>query len=217
MTDKQNVLKNVVFAYTKIQQPDFKYGSQVEKEFSVDCIVDKATAKAWNKEFPKQKAKVVENDDFEGIFKFPAPYPDQDEQYVIKLKKPAQYKKDGELHPVPDKYRPRVLMSNGKTLDDVTKDILVGNGSTGAVSYELTAPNDFGVFARLKAIRVDKLIEYKKESKGGVDYSELGEVGSLCDDFSDIPEREMSEAQKNVKKKDKENGNDNFDDDSIPF
>ena len=185
-------LKNVVFAYTKIQQAAFKYGSTTEKEYSVDCIVDKATAKAWNKQYPKQKAKEVDNEEFVATFKIDPPFYG-DEQYVIKLRRPAQYK-DGTS--IPDSQRPRVFeKKEDGTLVDITKDKLVANGSRGAVSFEETPPNDFGVFARLKAIRVDELVEYKK-AKAGVDFSELGEVVSLADYSSDVPEREMSEAQK---------------------
>ena len=207
-------LNNVVFAYTKVQQPDFKYGSNTDKEFSVDCIVDKATAKAWNKQFPKQKAKEVDNEDFERIFKIKPPF-DGDESYVIKLKKPAQYHKDGETHPVPDQYRPRVFEKgeDGK-LVDITKTKLVSNGSKGAVSYEENT-NDYGTFARLKAIRVDELIEYKQAAKGN-NFDELGEVVSLADDFSDVPEREMSEAQQKSKARPKFEVEDDLDE-MIPF
>lgn len=210
-------LNNVVFGYVKIQQADFKYGSNTDKEFSVDCTVSKADAKAWNKAFPKQKAKEIDNDDYEKIFKIKPPFVDQDEQFVIKLKKPAQYKKDGETHPIPDQYRPRVFEvgSDGK-LVDITKDKLVSNGSKGAVSYEENT-NDFGTFARLKAIRVDDLIEYKQASKGA-SYDELGEVSSLANDFSDVPEREMSEAQqKSSARSAKESEVADFDSSEIPF
>lgn len=210
-------LNNVVFGYVKIQQADFKYGSNTEKEFTVDCTVSKADAKAWNKAYPKQKAKEIDNEDYKNIFKIDPPFANQDEQYVIKLKKPAQYKKDGETHLIPDQYRPRVFEkgADGK-LVDITKDKLVSNGSKGAVSYEENT-NDFGTFAKLKAIRVDELIEYKKASKGA-SYDELGEVASLADDFSDVPEREQSEAQVKAKAKQKqaEPELDDFES-SIPF
>lgn len=209
-------LNNVVFGYVKIQQADFKYGSNTEKEYTVDCTVSKADAKAWNKAFPKQKAKEIDNEDYKTIFKIDPPFADQDEQFVIKLKKPAQYKKDGETHPVPDQYRPRVFEkgADGK-LVDITKDKLVSNGSKGVASYEENT-NDFGTFARLKAIRVDELIEYKKAG-GGSNFDELGEVATLADDFSDVPERQMSEAQAKVKGKVSEpDPEDNFDQD-VPF
>lgn len=188
-------INNVVFGYAKIQQADFKYGSDVDKEYSVDCTVGKADAKAWNKQFPKQKAKEIDNEDYKKIFKIDPPFADQDEQFVIKLKKPAQYTKDGVTYPIPDQYRPRVFEKgeDGK-LVDITKDKLVSNGSRGVASYEENT-NTYGTFAKLKAIRVDDLIEYKKASSGA-NYDELGEVSTLAEDFSDVPEREMSEAQK---------------------
>lgn len=209
-------INNVIFTYVKIQQADFKYGSNTDKEYSVDCVVDKATAKAWNKEFQKQRAKEVDRADFERIYKI-APPTDADEFYVIKLKKAAQYK-DGT--PIPDATRPRVFVpgSSGK-LQDVTKDILVANGSTGMVSYDVRE-NDFGRFASLKAIRVDNLIEYKKAGSA-TSYDELGEVESLASDFSDVPEREQSEAQAKVQEKvEKQKVVESFEDDDpdlLPF
>jgi len=220
------VINDVVFCYAKIQQSDWKYQSKTEKEWSVDCVVDKATAKKWNKEFPKQKAKEIDTDDFEKIFKISAPF-EGDEQYVIKLKKNAQYFKGEEMHPTPDAYRPRVFVqgSDGK-LQDVTKDVLVANGSKGVVSFD-TVENSYGRFAQLKAIRVDELIEYKKE--GGASFDELGEVGTLANDFSDVPEREMSDVQKAQREEPEakatrkkpapkvEEADDDFDDSSLPF
>jgi len=205
---------NAVFGYVKIQQADFKFGSTTEKEYTVDCIVEKTDAKAWNKKYPKQKAKELDRADFEKIYKIDAPF-DGDEIYVIKLKKPAQYKSGDSI---PDALRPRVfaLGESGK-LVDITKDKLVANGSKGAVSYD-EVTNDFGTFAKLKAIRVDHLIEYKQKG-GGNDYSELGDVESLADDFSDVVERVQSDAQKAVKPKPSKAEPD-FDedlDDSLPF
>lgn len=183
-----------ILAYVKLQQPDFKYGSTTEKEFAVNLIVDKPTAKTWNKEFPKQKAKEVDRADFEKAYKL-APPTDDDEFFVLSIRKPAQYK-DG--NPIPDAMRPRAFIKgeNGK-LQDITKDVLIANGSVGTVSYDVK-DNDFGHFSSLKAVRVDKLIEYKKKGGAANDFSELGDVESLADDFSDIPERVQSEAQKAV-------------------
>lgn len=203
---------NAVFGYVKLQQPDFKFGSTTEKEFTVDCIVEKADAKAWNKKYPKQKAKELDRADFEKIYKIDAPY-EGDEIYVIKMKKPAQYK---DLQPIPDALRPRVFekADNGK-LVDITKDKLVSNGSKGVVSYD-EVTNDFGTFAKLKAIRVDKLIEYKKAGGAANDFSELGDVESLATDFDDVPERVQSDAQKAVVAKKTEPDSDELDD-SLPF
>lgn len=204
-----------VLAYVKLQQPDFKYGSTTEKEFAVNLIVDKPTAKAWNKEFPKQKAREVDRADFEKAYKI-APPTDEDEFFVLSIRKPAQYK-DG--NPIPDAMRPRAFIKgdNGK-LQDITKDVLIANGSVGTVSYDVK-DNDFGHFSSLKAVRVDKLIEYKKKGGGSADYSELGDVETLATDFDDVPERVQSEAQKAVVEKAKPAPTPDFDqlDDDIPF
>lgn len=161
------ILNNVIFAYTKLNKPVTKYQS-TDKEFTVDCIVDKATAKAWAKQYPKQKPKQIDTAEFEGIFKIPAPYPEQDEQFVIKMKRPAQYK-DGK--PLPEEYEPKVLVKqpNGK-LKNVAKTVIVANGSKGVVEYDEIS-NDYGTFSRLKNIRVDDLIQYQSATS-----SELGDI-----------------------------------------
>lgn len=161
------ILNNVIFAYTKLNKPVTKYQS-TDKEFTVDCIVDKATAKAWAKQYPKQKPKQIDTAEFEGIFKIPAPYPEQDEQFIIKMKRPAQYK-DGK--PLPEEYEPKVLVKqpNGK-LKNVAKTVLVANGSKGVVEYDEIS-NDYGTFSRLKNIRVDDLIQYQSATS-----SELGDI-----------------------------------------
>ena len=181
---------NAVFGYVKLQQPDFKFGSTTEKEFTVDCIVEKADAKAWNKKYPKQKAKELDRADFEKIYKIDAPY-EGDEIYVIKMKKPAQYK---DLTPIPDALRPRVFEkgANGK-LVDITKDKLVSNGSKGVVSYD-EVTNDFGTFAKLKAVRVDHLIEYKKA--GGDAGDDFGlETVPIAKEFEDADDGSATPAK----------------------
>ena len=201
-----------ILAYVKLQQPDFKYGSTTEKEFAVNLVVDKPTAKAWNKEFPKQKAKEVDRADFEKSYKI-APPTDDDEFFVLSIRKPAQYK-DG--NSIPDAMRPRAFIKgeNGK-LQDITKDVLIANGSVGTVSYDVK-DNDFGHFSSLKAVRVDQLIEYKKKGGASNDFSELGDVESLATDFDEVPERVQSEAQKAVVKKVEEPEED-FDSEQLPF
>lgn len=171
------VLENVVFAYVKIQNPVKKYQSE-DTEFSVDAIVSKAQAKAWNKQFAKQKAKEVDNAEFTEKYKIDPPFPDQDEQYVIKVKK-AHIKGGVEQ---PEKYRPRVFVAvPGAKAVDRTFDILPANGSKGKLSYRETT-NDFGIFSQLNSILVEELIEYKS---GGVDA-----------DF-DVDKESIKEAPKN--------------------
>lgn len=157
------VLNNVVFAYVKIQNPVSKYQS-TDSEYTVDCIVSKAEAKEWNKSFPKQKAKVVENDEFTEKFKIDLPFPEQDEQFVIKMKKP--HIKNGK--PLDEKYRPRVFLASesGGEPTDITFTVLPANGSKGKAAYNERS-NDFGVFAALDSILIEELVEYKPSTVVG--------------------------------------------------
>ena len=180
-----------VFAYAKIQEPAFKYQSTTEKEFSIDIIVDKATAKAFGKQFPKQKGKVVDNDDFEEIYKMLPPFPDQDEQFVLKLKRPAQYK-DGK--PLPESYWPKVMQKKGGKAVQIPREVLVGNGSTGKVSYDVNE-NDFGTFAKLKNILVEDLKEYKKSGGSGADDFGLELEEPTTDEFGSADDGEGNEVR----------------------
>ena len=180
-----------VFAYAKIQEPAFKYQSTTEKEFSIDVIVDKATAKAFGKQFPKQKGKQVDNDDFEEIYKMPPPFPDQDEQYVLKLKRPAQYK-DGK--PLPESYWPKVMQKKGGKAVQIPREVLVGNGSTGKVSYDVNE-NDYGTFAKLKNILVEDLKEYKKSGGSGADDFGLELEEPTADEFGSADDGEGNEVK----------------------
>jgi hypothetical protein len=156
------IINNVTFAYVKIAAPVNKYQSS-DTEFTVDCIVSKADAKAWNKQFPKQKAKEVDNAEFTEKFKMDVPFADQDEQYVIKLKKP-DIKNGKQLDP---KYRPRVFLAqNGAAPKDITFDVLVANGSKGKASYSVRT-NDYGTFAQLDSVLIEDLIEYKSTAVVG--------------------------------------------------
>lgn len=165
MADKQTygVLENVTLAYAKLAEPTKKYQSE-DLVYEVDCIVDKATAKAWNKQFAKQKAKEFDREDFEAKFKMDAPYAG-DEIYVIKMRKAAT--KDGEVFDT--KYRPKVLldMKDGERVD-ITTSRLVSNGSKARVSYRITE-NSFGVFGQLNNILMDEDGFKEYVSSGGYD------------------------------------------------
>lgn len=177
-----------VLVYTCIQQPTLKYQDKVNKEYKVSIVVDEDEADNWSEKFPKQAAKAIKTADFKNEFKIDAPFPSEKKQYVITLKKDAQYK-DG--NPLPDNLKPKVFLTTGTDasgkaiMKDVTKDKLVGNGSVGVVSYE-TVSNDYGDFARLKNVRVDSLIEYAKRGDGdddlGVASDDDGSTG-----FDDTP------------------------------
>ena len=175
-------ISNVTFFWTKIQKPTLKFQSQTEKEFVVDVLVDKATAKAWNKEFPKQKAKEIDNDDFNEKFGAEHAIEGQDEQFIIRLKKGATYKdkETSAIKDIPEQYRPRVFLADeNDELEDVTFTTLVGNGSKGVVQFEVNT-NSFGTFAQLSAIKVENLVKVE----GGditAKFNKLGKVKGLAE------------------------------------
>ena len=176
--------------FVTIQTPQTKYQS-TDKEFKVGIVVDEDTADSWNERFPKQTAKVVKTSDFKETYKIDPVFPDEKKQYVITIKKPASYKDGKEL---PEMYRPKVLLQDGKTAIDVTKTTLPANGSKGKVSFEENN-NDFGTFSRLRNVLVTEMIEYKKGGSNIGDDFGLEVQGAY--DFDEQPTNE-SKTSKNT-------------------
>lgn len=141
--------------YVCIQQPTKKYESN-ETEWKVSLVVDKKQAKEWNKRFSKQKAKEIDNAEFESIYKIATPFPEQDEQFVLKISQNT-HTADGK-----EMYQPKVYQDIGSNnVVEITNTKLVGNGSKGSVSYTVVE-NKFGTFTKLNALLVTDLIEYQK-------------------------------------------------------
>lgn len=163
------VLSNVVLAYAKLAEPTKKYQSE-DLVYEVDCIVEKSVAKAWNKQFAKQKAKEYDREDFVARFKMEPPF-EGDEIYVIKMRKAAT--KDGEVFD--EKYRPQVLLdtADGERVT-ITTSRLISNGSKAKVSYRITE-NSFGIFGQLNNILMDEEGFKEYVSSGG------GSAGSEFD------------------------------------
>lgn len=167
VNDKMIIIEDAIFAYAKLAESTPKYQSS-DREYAIDVIVDKATAKDWNKRFSKQKAKEFEAAEFAEKFKMPAPFGD-DDVFVIKMKKAAT--KDGV--PFDEKYRPKVVLRTATEDVDITVNKLMSNGSKGKVSARVTS-NDFGTFAQLQTVFMleEDFIEYT--SSGGGVGSEFG-------------------------------------------
>lgn len=180
LNTEAQVIEGVGFYYTKIQNPAPKFNPEDGNEFVVDLHVDKATAKAWGKEFPKNKPKEMDYDVF--VEKFGETNAiGTDEQFFIKLKKNESYEKDGVRTPIADKYRPRVLQEVDGELEDITFTKLVGNGSKGVAQYEINE-NKYGKFANLVAIKVEELDEYVTNGGDVTEkFSALGKVKSLAE------------------------------------
>ena len=199
----QNTIEGTL-VFVSIQTPQTKYQS-TDKEYKAGVVVDEDTADAWNERFPKQTAKVVKTSDFKETYKIDAPFPDAKKQYVITLKKDAQYA-DG--NPVPKQYLPRVLLQDGKQAIDVTDLQLPSNGSVGKISFE-TRENSYGTFAKLRNVLVTDMIEYKKGGSSAGDDFGLEVQGSS--DFDDKPEQPVTKQPKPVTVPEEDYG------ESLPF
>ena len=184
------ILSNVTFFYTKIMNPVPAY-NKVDSEWVVDVVASKKDAKAVKKEFPKTSLKEYDNDDFREKFGVEPPFPDQDEQFVLKFKK--SHIKNGKE--TPEKYRPRVIqqLEDGSRVD-ITFDKLVGNGSKGDISYRVKETDSYGNFVELQAILVKELVEYQSKSAGVTD--EFGPV-----ELKASPKEQVVEIQGNPEAK----------------
>lgn len=176
MAEQQYGVLEGTFAFMKLAEPSTKYQSK-DLEYAVDVVVSKATAKAWNKQFPKQKAKEFEAAEFEQKFKMPIPaeLEGEDEIYIIKLKKAAT--KDGVAFD--EKFRPKLLLDTAEGRVDITVSRLAANGTRGKASYRITS-NDFGVFAQLNNILVDEVNFKEYVRTGGVVGSEFGDAKPIA-------------------------------------
>ena len=159
------IVSNVTFIYAKIMNPVPAY-NKVDSEWSVDVVMSKKDAKAIKKDYPKTSLKEYDNADFVEKFGFEVPFPEQDEQFIIKFKK--SHIKNGKE--TPEKYRPRVIqeLADGSRVD-VTFEKLVGNGSKGDLSYRIKETDTYGNFVELQAILVKELVEYQSKAGGVVD------------------------------------------------
>lgn len=162
------VFKNVYFMYTKIQSKVPKYKSTTEFEWATDIVMSKEQSKAFKKQYDNSKIKAIDTEDFEGIFHCEPPFPDAPMQYVATVRTNAQ-KKDGT--PIPEDFHPKVYVkTDAGKIRNVTKTVLVGNGSFGNIEITPFESSE-GVSAKLKNILVIDLVEYK----GGGAGTELGE------------------------------------------
>jgi len=178
-----------VVLFNALKNPKLKYESQTRREFTIDLIVSKKDAIAWNKRFKKQQAEIIDNQDFVTKYEMDVPFPEQDEQYKIKVKRPADYEekdpattqKTGRILPIPDKYRPRVLQlvnpETRKCVDITFKEFGVGRGSKVTVQFEERDNGAFGTTARLTNVRVNELVKYES----GNSFDQLGEVDEVME------------------------------------
>lgn len=152
-------LENATLYYTRIAEPykDQYKDANAFPEYMISAVVSKEQFKEFVKRFPDKRTQPIDNDVFEEKYKTPPPFPNQDEQFVIKLKAKA-FKASGE--PIPEKYRPRVYRFTNGVQEDITTT-LIGNGSKGVVRYSVyESPKTGKEMASLQSVLVTELVPY---------------------------------------------------------
>lgn len=165
-------INDVTFLYVHIQDARDKF-SKDGKEYSVKMVVDKATAKAFKKQYSKQGFSECETENFEEQYGIEPPFPKDETQYLITLKAPEDHvvrstDNNGEEveRSVKLDYgefkRPKVYVPSTEGVKDITRDLMVGNGSCGHASFWELSTTTYGEFARLSGILVSDLKVYEK-------------------------------------------------------
>jgi hypothetical protein len=165
--NKSGKIVDAKFAYVRLDKPTPKFKKDQGTEYSVAVVVDKTSAKILKKRFPKNSVKEIDTPDFEQAYKFPAPFPDQDEQFVFTFRADSHYK-DGKEKEYRFTSRPKVYVPSkveeGK-VEDVTLSLKVGNGSGGDVAFTIKQ-TDEGDLHSLIGILVKDLVVSDYKPKG---------------------------------------------------
>jgi hypothetical protein len=175
--------------YVQVQHPVDCFDKAKGQEWKSSIVVDEDTADAWNEEYNKQQAIAVKTSEFFEKYKIEPPYPDAKKQYVITVRKNTKL---GNGEPVPEIYQPKVFLQEGNTRRDITKDVLVANGSKGYISVD-TWEMSKGKVARLRNVLVTDLIEYVKEEGSESKPYEPG------DEFDELQVKSSTALQTQVK------------------
>ena len=128
-------LEDVYLAYTVLDKPvkNAFDTSGLIREFKTTVILSKEKAKEFKKLKLNKTVKEIDTVEFEAKYKFPPPYPEQEEQFIISATTKATYR-DGNLKP--DWTFPRVFFEkDGVRIED--PKVLIGNGSVGDVRFNL--------------------------------------------------------------------------------
>ncbi len=170
----KGLINDVTFLYVHIQEARDKF-SKDGQEYSVKLVVDKETAKAFKKQYSKQGFSECETENFEEQYGIAPPHPKEEIQYLITLKAPDDHivksvGDGGEEVETAVKLgygefkRPKVYVPSTEGVKDITRDLLVGNGSRGHASFWELSTTTYGEFARLSGILVSDLKVYEKRA-----------------------------------------------------
>lgn len=173
-------IEDTVLCYIKMQDGELAYGSQTERDYAVTAVVTEETSKNFKSVFPKNGVRALPNDQFTKSFRIDPPYPNQQEQYVIKFKSSTTYSNDipsmnvtaGDLVPYEAQSRPKLFeVIDGKPVD-VTMTSRAANGSQGVVAFRITQ-NKFGTFPTLSGVAITALVEAQQRASFESDFGAL--------------------------------------------
>ena len=162
-------IDDVVFGKLSIRYPEQKYQSE-EKIFRAEAILNKKDWKELKATFKKGSFSEIDTSEFESRLRFAPPYPDQDEQFVVRFSAKTTYKdkKTGEQKPLEDgmELRPKVfeVLEDGSSVE-ITKTKYINNGSKGSVILsvsEVELEKEKVVLGFLKSVTLTQVNEYIK-------------------------------------------------------
>ena len=165
-----------MLVYVCIDKPRDCYDKEKGQEWKATVVTaDEDTADLFAETFAKQPPKKIKTAEFESIFKVAPPEGAGKNVWAITLRRNTVLA-NGEM--VPERYQPKAFVRNEDgTLKDITKNILIGNGSMGEISIDIYESTKYGgKTARLKNILVTDLIEYTPPERTLEAGSEFGEV-----------------------------------------
>lgn len=180
--------------YVELQEGELAFGSEADRDFTVQVAVTEDTASNWKATFPKNGCREVPNEEFSKAYKIDPPYPNEDKQHVLKLKSRGTYRQDdperdiraGDIVPYDYPTRPKLYeVVDGKPVD-VTKTVQPANGSRGVVAFRATT-NKFGTFPILSGVLVTDLVEAERQANIASDFGITDETPSTQRLTSDNP------------------------------
>lgn len=170
-------IEDATLLYVQLQEGELAFGSETDRDFTVQVAVTEDTAKNWKTTFPKNGYREVPNDTFAKAYKTDPPYPEEENQHVVKLKSRATYREDeperniqsGDLVPYDSQSRPKLYeVKDGKPVD-ITETTQPANGSKGVVAFR-SVNNKFGSFPVLSGVLVTELKEEERQANLASDF-----------------------------------------------
>jgi hypothetical protein len=197
-------IEEATLAYVRLQDGELSFGSETERNYAVQMVVTKETARNFKSVFSKNGYREMPNEQFTKTFKIDPPYPEQEDQYVLKLKSNTTFNNDipernikaGDLVPYEAASRPKLYeIVEGKPVD-ITMTVRPANGSKGVVAFRI-AENKFGTFPSLTGVVVTDLIESQQRASMESDFGITADTPSTNRKALPAPAQNNNEPEDN--------------------